>query len=137
MNISEFKKEIKKEIMTSSSVGFRFEREGRHHHYRDCIFAYYDGKFIFKRYCYGEAAGVVFDVKIKNIDDSGNIIYVEPLPLGVKTADLPQKITNINNIHSLEIDNNKTYMWTAMGQIKSDKDYGYTRFKFYIKRIFI
>ncbi len=137
MTISEFKKKLKKDIVKSNSVGFRFEREGRHHHYRDCIFSYYDGNFIFKRYCYGEAAGVVFDVKIENIKDDGTIIYKKPLPLGVKEDDIPKKITNINNINSLEIDGNTVYMWNVAANVHSDKDYGYGRMMFLIKRWFI
>ena len=43
-------------------AGIRYEKSGRHH-FRDRVTVYRDGKLLFERFCYGEAAGLVFSMK--------------------------------------------------------------------------
>lgn len=44
-----------------SGCGRRYEKE-LETHFRDCLLFYLDGRIRFERYCYGEAACLVFSV---------------------------------------------------------------------------
>ena len=48
-------------------------------HFRDCMLFYLDGRIRFERYCYGEAACLVFSVWGHGIDADGKLQWdLEP-----------------------------------------------------------
>ena len=50
-----------------SGCGRRYEKE-LETHFRDCLLFYLDGRIRFERYCYGEAACLVFSVWAHGFD---------------------------------------------------------------------
>ncbi len=58
------------EIKAAKCVGFRYQRAG-HTHFRDRITVYFDGRILFERFCYGEAAGLVFSLWAERADENG------------------------------------------------------------------
>ena len=57
-----------------SGCGRRYEKE-LETHFRDCLLFYLDGRIRFERYCYGEAACLVFSVWAHGFDADGNILW--------------------------------------------------------------
>ena len=53
-----------------SGCGRRYEKE-LETHFRDCMLFYLDGRIRFERYCYGEAACLVFSVWAHGFDADG------------------------------------------------------------------
>ena len=47
------------DVKAAKCAGFRYQRAG-HQRYRDRVTVYRDGRLLFERFCYGEAAGLVF-----------------------------------------------------------------------------
>ena len=74
--------------------GRRYEKE-LETHFRDCMLFYLDGRIRFERYCYGEAACLVFSVWAHGFDADGNILWDrEPEFESQKTA-IPRVLTDI------------------------------------------
>ena len=77
-----------------SGCGHRYEKE-LETHFRDCLLFYLDGRIRFERYCYGEAACLVFSVWAHGFDADGNILWDrEPEFESQKTA-IPRVLTDI------------------------------------------
>lgn len=53
-----------------TGCGRRYEKE-LETHFRDCMLFYLDGRIRFERYCYGEAACLVFSVWAHGFDADG------------------------------------------------------------------
>ena len=96
-----------------SGCGRRYEKE-LETHFRDCLLFYLDGRIRFERYCYGEAACLVFSVWAHGFDADGNILWDrEPEFESQKTA-IPRVLTE---------------------EFDADKANGYSKFKvFWLKR---
>lgn len=74
--------------------GCRFEKE-LETHFRDCMLFYIDGRIRFERYCYGEAACLVFSVWGNGIDADGKLLWdTEPEFESMQTA-LPRVLTDV------------------------------------------
>ena len=54
--------------------GSRYEKE-LETHFRDCLLFYLDGRIRFERYCYGEAACLVFSAWAHGFDADGKILW--------------------------------------------------------------
>ena len=57
-----------------TGCGRRYEKE-LETHFRDCMLFYLDGRIRFERYCYGEAACLVFSVWAHGFDADGKILW--------------------------------------------------------------
>ena len=111
-------------------------RRARHDcHFRDCLLFYLDGRIRFERYCYGEAACLVFSVWAHGFDADGNILWDrEPEFESQKTA-IPRVLTDIQEDgNALQFDGAfKRYVKTE--EFDEDKPNGYGKFKvFWLKR---
>ncbi len=62
------------ELKQKGLAARRFEREG-HGRFRDCLTVCQNGKFLFERYCYGEAAGLVFSMWAAKEGPEGAILW--------------------------------------------------------------
>ena len=60
--------------------GCRYEKE-LETHFRDCLLFYIDGRIRFERYCYGEAACLVFSLWANGLDETGKIQSVKSVLL--------------------------------------------------------
>jgi len=108
-------------------AGYRFEKEGKRQ-FRDCLVFYCDGKAKFERYCYGEAAGLVFDVWIDSISTDGIISYKRPYDIAVRPEELPKQITGMPTNDTLISDGNLR-IWKLAATLKTDVKNGYSRIK--------
>lgn len=117
-----FDKIIEK-IKTAKLAGITFQKEGQAR-YRDRITVYFDGKLLFERFCYGEAAGLVFDLHGK---------CVQPIDWDYNSCahsqkeDAPKELTDFQN-NNLYFDD-KTAAWQEKELLKTDSKNGYSFLK--------
>lgn len=97
--------------------------------FQDRLFFYIDGKIRFERGCYGESAGLVFEVWASGFDENGKIQWIDKPKYDSYVAALPTQLTDIQEEgNALQFDGQfKRFLKT--GEIKSDKERGYTKLK--------
>ena len=97
--------------------------------FQDCLFFYIDGKIRFERACYGEAAGLVFEVWASGFDKDGFIQWIDKPKYDSFIAALPTQLTDIQEDgNALQFDG-QFKRFVKINEIKSDKDRGYTKLK--------
>lgn len=108
--------------------GCRYEKEWETH-FRDCLLFYIDGRIRFERYCYGEAACLVFSAWAGGFDADGKILYDKEPEFEVDQKALPRVLTDIQeNGDALQFDGQfKRFIKTE--QFTEDKPNGYSRFR--------
>ena len=74
--------------------GCRYEKE-LETHFRDCLLFYIDGRIRFDRYCYGEAACLVFSLWANGLDETGKILWVKEPEFEVDQKAIPRVITDV------------------------------------------
>ena len=111
------------EIRQTGCVGFRYQKEG-HSKYRDRVTVYRDGRLLFERFCWGEAAGLVFKLWADSTDAEGAPAWSEAGCCVTGAAqEAPQKLTGGND-NGLYFDG-KNALWECVEQLKTDKPNGY------------
>ena len=108
--------------------GCRYEKE-LETHFRDCLLFYIDGRIRFERYCYGEAACLVFSLWANGLGRNRQILWVKEPEFEVDQKAIPRVITDVQeNGTALQVDNQrKRYVKTE--ELDEDKPNGYGRFK--------
>ena len=87
--------------------GCRYEKE-LETHFRDCLLFYIDGRIRFERYCYGEAACLVFSLWANGLDETGKILWVKEPEFEVDQKAIPRVITDVQeNGTALQVDNQR------------------------------
>lgn len=95
--------------------------------FQDCLFFYIDGKIRFERACYGEAAGLVFEVWASGFDQDGFIQWIDKPKYDSFVAALPTQLTDIqDNGNALQFDG-QFKRFLKINEIESDKERGYTK----------
>lgn len=127
--------------MTAKSTDFagalcgrRYEKE-METHFRDCLLFYLDGRIRFERYCYGEAACLVFSVWAHGLDAQGKILWDKEPEFESQRSALPRVLTDVQeNGTALQFDGlRKRYVMTE--EFASDKPNGYGKWKvFWLQR---
>lgn len=103
--------------------------------YRDCLTFYLDGRVHFERYCYGEAAGLVFHQWASGLDDEGRLLWEgEPASPSLRQA-LPQRLTEVQEEGAaLRFDGERRRFLRAE-ELTCDRENGYGRWKlFWLRR---
>ena len=115
------------------SCGRRYEKE-LETHFRDCLLFYLDGRIKFERYCYGEAACLVFSVWAHGLDETGKILWDKEPPFETDQKALPRVLTDVQEEGTaLQFDGlRKRYVLTE--EFDTDKMNGYSRFKVFLLR---
>lgn len=117
--------------MTAKSTDFagalcgrRYEKE-METHFRDCLLFYLDGRIRFERYCYGEAACLVFSVWAHGFDAQGKILWDKEPEFESQRSALPRVLTDVQEEGTaLQFDGlRKRYVMTE--EFASDKPNGY------------
>ena len=87
------------------------------------------GAFGFERYCYGEAACLVFSLWANGLDETGKILWVKEPEFEVDQKAIPRVITDVQeNGTAMQADNQrKRYVKTE--EFDEDKPNGYGRFQ--------
>lgn len=113
--------------------GSRYEKE-LETHFRDCLLFYIDGRIRFERYCYGEAACLVFSAWAHGFDPEGKILWDAEPQFEVDQKALPRVLTDIQEEgNALQFDGlRKRYVKTET--FDQDKPNGYGRLKLFFLR---
>lgn len=118
---------------SGGACGRRYEKE-LETHFRDCMLFYIDGRIRFERYCYGEAACLVFSLWAKGFDADGKILWDKEPEFEVDQQAIPRMLTDVQeNGTALQFDGaRKRYVQTE--EFEADKPNGYSRLKlFFLK----
>lgn len=115
------------------ACGRRYEKE-LETHFRDCLLFYLDGRIKFERYCYGEAACLVFSVWAHGLDEDGRIRWDKEPEFETDQKALPRVLTDVQEQGTaLQFDGlRKRYVLTE--EFDTDKMNGYSRFKVFLLR---
>ena len=99
--------------------------------FQDCLFFYIDGKMRFERACYGEAAGLVFEVWASGFDKDGIIQWIDKPKYDSFIEPLPMQLTDIlEDGNALQFDG-KFKRFVKIKEITSDKERGYTKWSLF------
>ena len=99
--------------------------------FQDCLFFYIDGKLRFERACYGEAAGLVFEVWASGFDENGVIQWIDKPKYDSYVSALPTQLTDIQDDgNALQFDE-KFKRFVKINEIKSDPERGYTKWSLF------
>lgn len=111
------------EIRQEKCVGFRYQREG-HTKYRDRVTVYRDGRLLFERFCWGEAAGLVFKLWADSVDENGAPQWSEAGCCVTGAAEeAPQRLTGASE-NGIFFDG-KNALWECVDKLRNDKANGY------------
>ncbi|MEG2652027.1 MAG: hypothetical protein RSA17_00485 [Ruthenibacterium sp.] len=127
MTFSEITDAVKKE----KCAGFRYQQSG-HGQFRDRLTVYCDGKIRFERFCYGEAAGLVFAMTAKGADGAGVILWDYDACRNSRKTDAPRALTG-GDAAALLLDG-KASPWARTEALKSDAPHGYGRLRMLLGR---
>ena len=120
-------------VLSGTVCGRRYEKE-LETHFRDCILFYLDGKIRFERYCYGEAACLVFSARASGFGSDGKILWEKEPDFESARQALPRILTDIQeNGAALQFDGQKKrYLLTE--EFPLDPANGYGRWKVWLLR---
>ena len=124
-------KELTEQIKSEKLCGFRYQQDG-HHHFRDRFTVYDDGRMLFERFCYGEAAGLVYNAWANGADDNGVIDWDKKSFYEGFLEKLPKKIT-VMTAQNWTVDES-IFKWSLVDKLKSDKANGYGALRRIFKR---
>ena len=77
-----------KQLVPKGCAALCYEREGNTK-FRDRVTVFYDGKLVFERFCWGEAAGLVFAAWADGVGADGTIQWRRPFDAAVKEIGIP------------------------------------------------
>ena len=104
-------------------VGLRYQKSGRNA-FRDRVTVYTDGKLLFERFCYGEAAGLVFEMTGLGADEQGRLQWnYDACPNSHKT-EAPTQLSG-GTPQGVLFDG-KAAVWECTDALKTDPAHGYT-----------
>lgn len=127
--------------ITANAADFAGTRCGRRYekeletHFRDCLLFYIDGRIRFERYCYGEAACLVFSVWAHGFGSDGSILWDREPEFETDQKAIPRRLTDIQeNGGALQFDGTrKRYVYSE--EFDFDKPNGYGKVKvFFLRR---
>lgn len=108
--------------------GCRYEKE-LETHFRDCMLFYIDGRIRFERYCYGEAACLVFSVWASGLDADGKILWVKEPEFESQQQAIPRYLTDVQEDGTaLQFDGQRR-RYLKSEEFDSDKPNGYGKLK--------
>lgn len=110
-----------------------YEKEGNTK-FRDRVLLFYDGKLLFERFCWGEAAGLVFAAWADGVSAEGEIAWRKPFDGAVKEEALPKVIDEATE-EFLRFDGAAVH-WKLEDSKKADPAHGYSAVKVLLGRVF-
>ncbi len=123
--------ELVTKIKASKTACFVFEK-GERNANRDRLNIFIDGKILFERFCYGEAAGLVFDMWASGVEQDGTIIWDYSTCQNSKKSEAPSKITFCSADY-VRLDD-KEVKWNCIKKLKFDRKNKYGFLKVMLKR---
>ena len=114
-------------------VGARYQQSGRHA-FRDRLTVYFDGKILFERFCYGEAAGLVFSLWAPATAENGEILWDWSSCQNSHKEEAPRRLTGGDG-SALLLDE-KQAPWERTELLQSDVPHGYSAVGGVLRRLF-
>ena len=111
------------EVKAARCAGFRYEQVG-HRQFRDRVTVYRDGRLLFERFCYGEAAGLVYKLWAPRADETGapQWDFSRCNVTGAREA-APKMLTGAGQ-GGLVFDGKPAH-WACVAKLRQDKQNGY------------
>ncbi len=111
--------------MRPKVAGMRYEKEGNQR-FRDVLTICRNGRAVFRRYCYGEAAGLVCVLAGAADAQSGEICWA---PVGraddAALAEAPRALGGVED-GKLRFDNGR-FLWAPVGPVRAERCAGLSR----------
>lgn len=114
-------------------AGIRYQKSGRAG-FRDRVTVYRDGTLLFERFCYGEAAGLVFEMRGKGADADGTLLWDYDACRNSHKTEAPQRLS-AGDTTTLQFDE-KNVAWNCTDRLKSDPAHGYSALGGFFGRLF-
>lgn len=108
--------EIVQELEAKQQGGRKYEQEG-HGKFRDMLSIGRDGSFLFERFCYGEAAGLVFSLRADRVDSDGKIAWKMEESNYSGKEEAPRELTDIKEDGALQLDGGRL-LWKPVEELK-------------------
>lgn len=121
------------EIRAAKCACFCYEQTGRPR-FRDRVSIYHDGKLLFERFCYGEAAGKACEMWASGLNERNEVLWDYDSCAYSQKDEAPKKLTGAGS-GGLVFDG-KVAIWTCVEQKKKDPAHGYGFFAMLFRRIF-
>ena len=121
-----------KQLVPKGCAALCYEREGNTK-FRDRVTVFYDGKLVFERFCWGEAAGLVFAAWADDVGADGAIQWRRTLDAAVKEDALPQTVCEASR-DALRFDGPPA-RWLLEDTKTSDPIHGYSGLKVLLGRL--
>lgn len=119
--------------LAGSECGTIYERELQPN-FQDRLFFYFDRKIRFERACYGEAAGLVFEVWASGFDDNGSICWIDKPKYDSYLAALPETLTDIQESgNALQFDG-QFRRFLKIDTFKTDPEHGYSKWNIFLMK---
>lgn len=113
----------------------RYEMEG-HRKFRDCVTVCRNGKLLFERFNYGEAASLTFSMWAKGLNADGTIGWDYDSTKDKGRDEAPRLLTSVqNNAEELIFDEGR-YKWLPARDLRSMPSAGLGGFTMFFLRIF-
>ena len=124
---------ITADLKAKKLAGRAYEKGGAPGKFRDRVTIYRDGKVLFERYCYGEAAGKVCALWAPQADSAGHIQWdYDACPYSGKT-EAPKTLTGAG--HGALVFDGKPVLWHPAADLAVDPANGYGRLKMFFARL--
>lgn len=107
---------------TEKLAGIRYQKNARAG-FRDRITVYRDGKLLFERFCYGESAGFVFDMRGAGAGEDGILLWDYDACVNSHKHEAPVRLSG-GDAHALLFDD-RSAPWEEDARLKSDTAHGY------------
>lgn len=104
-------------------AGLRFQKSGRAG-FRDRVTVYHDGKLLFERFCYGESAGLVFEMTGTGASEDGTLLWNYDACMNSRKTEAPVRLTG-GDAQALLFDEKAT-TWECTDRLQSDPAHGYS-----------
>lgn len=124
---------IVQDIRAQKLAACRFEEEG-HHRFRDCVYIGRNGKIMFERYSYGEAASLVFGLRAKGIETDGTLLWDYGAISYSGKYEAPKQLTGYTD-GALQFDG-KPALWPVAARLKTLPQLGLGGVKMVFARLF-
>ncbi len=108
--------EFLQQMRTQKLSAIIFQKSGRNA-FRDRITFFNDENILFERFCYGEAAGLVFTLSANKIDEENNILWDYDACNNSKKTDAPIKF-KIEDSNNISFDDKPT-LWECVEKKKA------------------
>ncbi len=121
------------DLKANKLAGRAYERVGAPGKFRDRVTVYRDGKLLFERFCYGEAAGRVCTLQAPGADASGRIAWdYDACPYSGK-KEAPATLTGAGR-GALVFDG-KPALWQPVADLATDAANGYGKLRMFFLRL--